>query len=382
MALTWKGLTNRFATDSDPHPRPPAHIRRLQPYSPVSSLDQITQAGDTHTQYKLDWNEATVEPSPRVKEALLALLDGASTLRWYPDLRAGDLRSALERHTGVTKDSIIVTNGSDDALLLLCRTFLSSQNEVVVPVPTYNHFMVYAGAQNARIVEVAEPDPFRKNIRHLKRSITSLTRMVYLVSPNNPTGVVWEEKEVAALCTRFPRVLFVVDEAYHEFSGQSVIQLTQKYSNLAVTRTFSKAYGLAAFRIGYVAAHPQLCDHLLRLHNPKSVNTMAQVAATAALSDTEHLKKYVDDVCAARADFVDFLRGRGLEARETPGNYVLVRVPDPDAFIRGLEERGVYVRDRSRQPRMSGFVRISVGTAEQMKDVQERITEVMDSVGW
>ena len=213
MALSWKDLTNRFATDTDPHPRPPAHIRSLQPYSPVSSLDQITQAGDTHTQYKLDWNESTVEPSPRVKEALLALLDGQSTLRWYPDLRADDLRSALERHTGVTKDSLIVTNGSDDALLLLCRTFLSSHNEVVVPVPTYNHFMVYAGAQNARIIEVAEPDPFQKNIRHLKRSITSLTRMVYLVSPNNPTGIVWEEKEVAALCARYPRVVFIVDEA-------------------------------------------------------------------------------------------------------------------------------------------------------------------------
>jgi len=354
----------------------------LQPYSPVSSLDQIAQAEDTHTQFKLDWNESTIEPSPRVKEALMALLDGSSTLRWYPDLRADDLRGALARHNGVSKDSLIVTNGSDDALLLLCRTFLSSQNEVVVPVPTYNHFMVYAGAQNARIVEVAEPDPFCKNIRHLERSISALTRMVYLVSPNNPTGIVWGEKDVAALCKRFPKVVFVVDEAYHEFSGQSVIQLTQTYSNLAVTRTFSKAYGLAAFRVGYVAAHPSLCDHLHRLHNPKSVNTMAQVAATAALSDTEYLKNYVEDVRIARASFVEFLREQGFEARDTPGNYVMVRVPDPDIFIAGLEKRGVFIRDRSRQPRLSGFVRISVGTCDQMKEVQARILEVIESAGW
>ena len=109
-----------------------------------------------------------------------------------------------------------------------------------------------------------------------------MTRMVYLVSPNNPTGVTWHEQEIAGLCARHPNVVFIVDEAYHEFCGQSVVQLTRKYSNLAVTRTFSKAFGLAAFRVGYVVAHPSLCDHLLRLHNPKSVNAVAQVAATAA----------------------------------------------------------------------------------------------------
>ena len=109
---------------------------------------------------------------------------------------------------------------------------------------------------------------------------------------------------------------------------------------------------------------------------------MAQVAATAALSDTEYLKNYVDEVRASRADFVDFLRGHDLEVRETAGNYVMVRVPDPDAFVGGLEDRGVYVRDRSRVPRMTGFVRISVGTREQMREVQTRITDVIESIGW
>ena len=175
MALTWRNLTNRLGSETNSRPRPPAHIRRLQPYSPVSSLDQIAQAQE-NTPYKLDWNEATIEPSPKVNEAVMAFLTESPTLRWYPDLRASNLRESLEEYTGVSRDSIIVTNGSDDALLLLCRTFLSSQSEVVVPIPTYNHFFVYAGAQNARIVEVVEPDPFRKNIKHLGRSISAMTR--------------------------------------------------------------------------------------------------------------------------------------------------------------------------------------------------------------
>ncbi len=379
MDLNFRNLAGRITSELEP--TPPAHVLKLQPYKPVSSLDAIRLNGKV-VPYKLDWNEATISPSPKVADALAGFISGTSELYWYPDLAAGELRKALSGYTGVPEDNLLVTNGSDDALMLLCRTFLGEGAEVLVPVPTYTHFKVFAGAQNARIVELAEPDPFRKNIRHLSRSIGPQTKMLYLVSPNNPTGVVWEEEDISRLCMKHPHVLFVVDEAYYEFCGRSVIQLTQTYSNLAVTRTFSKAFGLAALRVGYVAAHPQVCDHLWRLHNPKSVNSMAQVGACAALSDLEWLDTYVTEVRNARRAFVTFLVNLGLEARETPANYMLLRVPDPDAFVHAMEERHVFIRDRSRMPRMKGFVRFSVGTEEQMADVGARVYDALLELGW
>jgi histidinol-phosphate aminotransferase len=347
----------------------------------VSSLDQI-ESRDDIVPFKLDWNEATQAPSAKVRDALLRMVADATHFQWYPDLGARKLTQDLAEYTGVPAESIIVTNGSDDALCLLARSFLRAGVEVLVPVPTYTHFLVYAKGQNARVVEIAEPDPFRTNIRHLERSIGGRTRMVYLVSPNNPTGTMWDEEEISYLCHRHPHVLFVVDEAYYEFSGKSVIGLTQTYTNLAVTRTFSKAFGLAAFRVGYLAAAPGVCEQLWRLHNPKSVNMMGQVAASAALEDLDHLNNYVDEVRAAVVDFVDEMRGLGFEARETPANYAVLRVPDPAALLSELEERNVYIRNRSHMPRMQGMVRITVGTREQMKEVTARMKQVFEKLGW
>ena len=379
MALSWRSFASRIRLDGEPQPHPPAHISRLEPYRCVSSRDQISERGDEDA-YKLDWNEATIAPSPKVSEALSqAMTDGH--FEWYPELGAEKLTEALETYTGVPKESIIVTNGSDDALLLLARTYLRASTEVIVPVPTYTHFMVYAGGQNARIQKIRWPDPFQKSVRTLERSISSTTRMVYLVSPNNPTGTVWSEEEVERLCRRHPHTMFVVDEAYHEFSGETVIHLTQKYANLAVTRTFSKAFGLAAFRVGYVAAHPRIIDHLWRLHNPKSVNHFAQIAATAAVNDQEYLKGYVDEVRKARAEFTDRLQDLDVEVHETPANYVVVRTTKPKRLAAALAERNVYVRDRSTMPGMAGCVRVTIGTREQMRDVASKFEAVLKEIG-
>jgi histidinol-phosphate aminotransferase len=379
MALSWRTFASRIRLDGEPQPHPPAHIARLEPYRCVSSRDQISEKG-TDDAYKLDWNESTIAPSPRVAEALNEAIT-AGRFEWYPELGAQQLTAALEEYTGVPKESLIVTNGSDDALLLLARTFLRASTEVIVPVPTYTHFLVYAGAQNARIQKIRWPDPFQKSVRTLERSISSTTRMVYLVSPNNPTGTVWSAEEVERLCSRHPHTMFIVDEAYHEFSGETVIHLTQKYANLAVTRTFSKAFGLAAFRVGYVAAHPRIADHLWRLHNPKSVNHFAQVAALAAVKDQDYLQSYVDEVRKARAEFTDRLNDLDVEVHETPANYVVVRVQRPKKLATALADKNIYVRDRSTMPGMAGCVRVTIGTCEQMQIVGDKFIEALKETG-
>ena len=360
-------------------PRPVIDVARavaeLVPYEAVTS--QAAASGTREDVFKLDWNESTIPPSPRVTEALVAhLTDHGRGLNWYPELGSQRLVEALQRYTGLDAEHLMVTNGSDDALHLICATFLDPGDEVVVPVPTYNHFIVFAQSRGAHIRRVQGASPFSRNLDHIRAALSGDTRLLYLVSPNNPTGVVYRPEDVAALCEDFPHCLIVLDEAYFEFSQISGIDLVRRFPNLVVTRTFSKAFGLAGLRVGYLAAAPSVLAGLARLYNPKSVNSLAQIGATAALDDLPYLQDFLDQVLKAKAMLADFFLERGVEAYPTPANFVLIRVPDAAATLAALERRGVFVRDRSSYPGLHGCLRMSVGTLDQTRALIERLREV------
>jgi len=277
----------------------------------------------------------------------------------------------------VGEGQVLVTNGSDDALDLICKTFLDPDDEVVVPRPTYTHFLVFARAQGGTIVSVTSPDPFVQDLDGILRAITPRTKIVYLVSPNNPTGVVYDASAVARVAEAAPQALVIVDEAYHEFCGISAVPALAAHPNVVVTRTFSKAYGLAGLRIGYAVAHPEVILAFQRVHNPKGVNVIAQIAAKTALDDQDHLKRFVADVAEAKKLLVTELTALGLPCRPTPANYVNVTVPDPAGFCRALAGKNVYVRDRDGLPGMRGVVRVTVGTPRQMHLLLDRIREIL-----
>ncbi len=205
--------------------------------------------------------------------------------------------------------------------------------------------------------------------------------MVYLVSPNNPTGIQWAADEVRALAVRFPDITFVVDEAYHEFAGIDArtgrpitcAPLAMTMKNVVVTRTFSKAFCLASVRCGYVIAHPATLDELRPFYNPKSVNQLAQVAATAALREfANYYQPYIEATHEAREAFVADLESRGIDVRTGgAGNFVCVRVPEGRTaeLCKRLEEDHIYVRDIS--ARFHGYVRITIGLE------MERVAEAM-----
>ncbi len=347
-------------------------VRRLAPYEPTTSLGRIADHPE-QSPLKLDWNEATIPPSPRVLEALTDALAGGVSLNWYPELTSPRLRALLADYTGVAADRLLVTNGSDDALALACHTYLDPGDEVVVPVPTYTHFLVFAQSVGGRIEEVRFKDAFELDVARILAAIQPRTKLVYLVSPNNPTGVTYSKKVVTRVLEHAPHAMVIVDEAYFEFFGHSVIELVDRYPNLLVTRTFSKSFGLAGLRIGYLAAHPRTIPDLRRLFNPKSVNALGQVAAAAALEDIAYVKDYVAEVDLGKEMFVEFCKERGLPARSTPANFVLVQPPDPVGYCRDLAEDGVYVRDRSTVPEVTGWVRVGAGTQDQMREVIRRI---------
>lgn len=355
-------------------------LRDVRPYEPVQSLAAIAARPDVEP-LKLDWNESTIPPSPKVAEALASFVASGRPLNWYPDLGCGPLVRRIAGYVGVPEDHVLVTNGSDDALDLICKTYLNPDDRVVLPCPTYTHFLVFAGSRGARFDRVTFDDPFVAQPERVIAALTPWTKLIYLVNPNNPTGVVLSPDEVLRIAGRAPRSLTLVDEAYYEFGGTSVADLVRERPNLVVTRTFSKSFGIAGLRVGYVIAHPQVLADLRRVFNPKSVNALGQVAADAALGDLDYHAAYVEQVRRSKAKLVRWLEARGLPARNSGANWVMVKVPDPKAFVAALEREAVFVRDRSGFPQLAGWVRMSLGTVEQTGLLCERLERALAAVG-
>lgn len=371
------GTHARETARSEEMPRPSVHVQGLAPYDAVSSLAAIQALPTGTTPLKLDWNESVIPPSPKVITAITKFLGNSHHLNWYPDLGASRLRAALSEYTGVREGSIVVTNGSDDALDLICRTFLDSGDDCLVAWPTYGHFMVFARARGVEPRIAAPADLFSTPTETLRGLILPDTKLVYLASPNNPTGVVTPPADVARLCRLFPRTLFLVDEAYYEFSGVTSATLVGTLPNLVVTRTFSKCFGIAGLRVGYLMTSEPVLAHLRKLYNPKSVNVLGQIGARAALSDREFRDAYIAQVREAREYLGRELARRGALARVTDANFVLVRVHDPQGLVRALEDVGVFVRDRSHIAGFDHYVRITVGPVAQMQDLVARIDRLL-----
>lgn len=357
-------------------PRPARAVCDLSPYEATSSRDLI-DARPAQAPLKLDWNESTLPPSPRAAEAIEAYLRRAHHLNWYPLLNSPGLVGALSELHGLPAECFLVTNGSDDALHTICATYLNPGERVVYAAPTYQHFLVFAQQEGARLSPHVSADVFTADPEGLIAAVRAApTRLCYLVSPNNPTGLVYSAREVAMILEACPETILIVDEAYAEFSRESCLELLYRYSNLVVTRTFSKAYGLAACRVGYVMANPIVVRDLQRVFNPKSVNALGQLAAEAALRDQEYLGRVVEQVEEGQRVAVAGLAALDLRVRPSRANFFLVEVPEPARWVTALSEEGVYVRNRSHLPGLAGCVRVTVGSPEQMRDFVARCARV------
>ena len=361
-------------------PEVAAALRDMRPYDPVSSLPAILENPQIE-HYKLDWNECTLPPSPKVRKALQVALDGMVHLNYYPQLFAQDLRLRLQSYVGYPADHILVTNGSDDALDLISKTYLNSGDRVLSPYPTYTHCLLFAQSRGAIIDKVMPKNPFAVDVEGLLDEIHPDTKIIYLVSPNNPTGQVYEEADVLRIAQAAPQAIVIVDEAYWEFSQSTRVDLISRLPNLIITRTFSKVFGLAALRVGYVIAQPKVIEELTRLHNPKSVNQLAQVAAAAALDDLDYYDRYVEQVTRSKKLFGRWCQSHNIEYHDTPANFGVVRVERVKEVVDGLAARGVYVRDRSSFPGLEGCFRINLGTVEQTTQVILHFEQVLMGLG-
>ena len=321
---------------------------------------------------KLDANENPYGAPPGVAAALA----GMDPSR-YPDADARELRAALATYTGQPAERIVCGNGSDELLELLCRLFLVPGDESITTEPTFGMYAIAARQHGATSVNVPrEPVDFRLDPAAIRAATTPRTRLIFICTPNNPTGTPLPEADLRAIVEAAPCVV-VLDEAYTEFTGTSFAPLVDEYPHLVVLRTLSKFAGLAGLRLGYTVVVPEIAEALWKIKAPYNVNLAAQVAGVAALRDLPWLQDKLARLVAGRQALEAGLATvPGLQLYPSAANFVLVRLaggqPAADALHAGLLARGILVRRYSHAP-LEGCLRLSVGTEAQNAILLEEV---------
>jgi histidinol-phosphate aminotransferase len=327
---------------------------------------------------RLDFNENTLACSPKVREVLGRISSGDLTR--YPE------REPVERivaeHLGLEPQQLVLTNGVDEAIHVLFETFLDSGDELLLPVPTYTMYEVYASATEARAVTVQTADDLKFPFDRLIASITPRTRIIAIANPNSPSGSVATRAQIIELASRVPQAVVLVDEAYFHFHGETVLDLIGNVPNLVVARTFSKAYGLAGLRLGLLTGPVELMHWVRRVLSPYSVNSLALACLPPALEDAAYIDWYVGEVLAARAEFEAALDAAHVRRWPSHANFILVEIGAQHAeFVRLMHAGGVLVRDRSNDPGCDGRVRITIGTRQQMRDAVAVLNKTLVTLG-
>ena len=332
-------------------------IQKLSPYNPP--LD----GRRAYPGLLLNFNERTIPVAEKVRSKIRAFVDEGS-MQIYPEY--GDLCSKISNYAEVEKDQVMITNGSDQGIDLIFRTFTSKGDKVIIPSPSFAMFY-----QSAEVVgnKVVKPS-YEKNgmmkfpLEEVLSEIDEETKLVVICNPNNPTGTLIsvDEIEQITISARQVGAIVYVDEAYYEFSKVTASGLIDKYDNLIITRTFSKAFGLASLRIGYVLACKELIDELLKVRGPYDVNMIAAIGADEALNCLDDLNEYVDEVILEAKPIVEsFLAEKSVKFFESGGNFILFE-EGPDFNSKMLKKNGALIR-----PRKKGLARLTIGTVSQMK---------------
>jgi len=311
---------------------------------------------------RLDFNENTVGCSPRVLERMRQLQ--FDQLARYPERESVERQVAT--HLGVDPTGLLLTNGVDEAIHLVCETYLQPGDEVLIVVPTFSMYEIYAAATGAQVITLPAGPEFRYPTDAVLARISAHTRLIAIANPNNPTGTVVSRTDLLRILRAAPDAAVLVDEAYFDFYGESLLAGVASSLNLFVARTFSKAYGLAGLRIGALAGNAAQMAMVRRVSSPYNVNAVALACLPEALADQEYVQQYVTEVRQGRERLEQELRSLKLRFWPSLANFVLVEIGERhDAFVRAMRERGILVRDRSRDPGCDGCVRISVGSNAQ-----------------
>ncbi len=348
----------------------------LVAYEPGKPIEETARelGLDPETIVKLASNENPLGPAPA---AIEAMKEEAAGVHIYPDGGGYKLRQALADHHGLGLENVVLGNGSNEIIELLCHCFLNPKTELIAAEHAFVVYKLMATLFGAKYVEVADPD-FIHDLDGMADAITEDTRLVFIANPNNPTGTMVNQEALDRFMDRLPdHVVAVLDEAYYEFldDAPDTVKYVREGRNVCVLRTFSKAYGLAGLRIGYGLASPQVAAILQKARQPFNANSMAQAAALAAMNDSEHVAKTMETNRTGLAFYEQAFAARDLEYVPSAANFVLVKVGDGDDLFAKMLRKGVIVRAMSGY-KLPEWVRISIGTMPE----NERCIEVLDEV--
>jgi histidinol-phosphate aminotransferase len=345
-----------------------AAVQQLQTYHPPLAGRQGL---------RLDFNENTIGCSPRVLARMRAL--DAETLARYPDREPVERKVA--RFLGLDAAQLLLTNGVDEAIHLLCSTYLEAGAEAIIVMPTFAMYSIFAQAQGAQVIEVRSGQDFEFPTESLLAKISPLTRLIAVANPNNPTGAAVSGSLLLQVANAAPQAALLVDEAYFEFHGETLLTHPTRPSNLFVARTFSKAYGLAGLRIGILVGEPQQMAMVRRVASPYNVNAVALAVLPEALQDTAYVEHYAAEVRRNRNVLEQELGAMGLHYWLSRGNFVLLRIgPLHGEFVRSLRERGILVRDRDSDQGCEGCVRLTVGSDEHTRILIAALRSVVEEL--
>lgn len=345
-------------------------------YSPCKSPEMISRkTGIPEAEIiKLDANENPYGCSPRVSQALSKY----PYLNIYPDANQTELRECLSLYLGLGTEYLVAGNGSDELIDLLLRMFLEPGDEVIVNVPTFDMYRFSTEVCRGKVINVLRKPNFEVDVMAIKAAVKDKTRLIFVTSPNNPTGTIIAETDILELLKI--GLPLVVDEAYFEFSGNTVISLVPKYDNLMVLRTFSKWAGLAGLRIGYGAFPLKIADILMKIKPPYSINMAAALAAKISIEERDYLLSTVAKMIDERERMFEKLKKLNfLKPVPSQANFILCEVIDGDAkYLQDeLEKRGILVRYYN-TALLRNYIRISAGKPEQTDKVLQALQEIRE----
>lgn len=358
------------------------HIAQIQPYVPGKPIEELRRERNlTGEILKMASNENPLGASPLGLEAAHRALSEAHL---YPDARAWALVQRIAAELHVAPEQLVVGNGSDELMDLLVRTFGAPGDEGMISAYSFASYPINLQAAGLKVVTVPTRAPLTHDLAAMGAAVTPKTRLVFVGNPNNPTGTYNPGAELAAFLGRLSDLpdppVVALDEAYFEYADApdyaSGLPLLASYPRLVVLRTFSKAYGLASLRIGYLVTHPELASYLHRVRKTFNVNRIAQAAALAALDDHDFLRRTVELNRVERARVTEALRARGHEVIPSQANFLLCRFPRPGREVfDALLNLGIITRPVDNYG-LQPYLRISLGTAPQ----NDRLLAALDQV--
>ena len=357
----------------------PANIETLKPYVAGKTIAEVAEIYKPAKIAKLASNENRLGCSPKVREAVNQALN---VIQDYPDPVARKLRAAIAERNGIDADNIIVASGSESLISILCKTFFLNKENAITADATFVGYFVQVGVRGIKLKIIPVTQGYRYDVKAMVNAVDDDTKMIFIANPNNPTGTYITKDEFEWLMKNVPEdVLVIMDEAYFEYA-HSVEDyphaLDYDLSNLISLRTFSKAYGLAGFRVGYAIADKEIIRNMMKTKLTFEPTALGQAAALAAYSDDDFLQKSIDVVVKGRKRLYSFFEEHNVEYVESISNSVMMVLPDEESaidFTQKILEKGVILR-RLNAFGLPNCIRITIGIPAEMDHFEQTFNEI------